>query len=275
MRNKLNGIYYEYEVTGSGDALLLLHGFTGSKDTWSRFIPCWSRDLQVIAIDLPGHGKTDSPDDWERYSIEQTAGDIIALLDSLGIKQAHMLGYSMGGRLAITIASLYPERVQSLVLESCTPGLESEEEREERKRQDWQLAAFIMEHGIEAFVERWENIPLFTSQQQLPPSVREQMRQQRLQNNPRGLANSLRGMGTGMQPSWWDSLHRLRMPALLLGGEYDEKFLRILQRMEKRLPYAEFVQVSGAGHTIHVEQREKFGTIVRSFLQSQYLEGSL
>lgn len=275
MRIRLGGIYYEYEVTGSGDTLLLLHGFTGSKDVWSRFFPSWSRNLQVIAIDLPGHGKTDSPYDWKRYDIEQTAADMIALLDSLHVKQAHVLGYSMGGRLAITIASLYPERVRSLVLESCTPGLESEEEREERKRQDQQQADFIMEHGIKPFVEKWENIPLFASQQQLPDSVRKQMRQQRLQNNPLGLANSLRGMGTGMQPSWWDSLHRLCMPALLLGGEYDEKFLRILQRMEKLLPHAEFVQVSGAGHTIHVEQPEKFDTIVRSFLQSQYLEGGL
>jgi len=275
MRIELGGMHYEYEVTGSGDALLLLHGFTGSKDVWRRFLPSWSRNLQVIAIDLPGHGKTDSPDEWERYSIEQTAGDMITLLDSLGVKQAHVLGYSMGGRLAITIASLYPERVQSLVLESCTPGLESEEECEERKRHDWQQADFIMEHGIEAFVERWENIPLFTSQRQLPDSVKEQMRQQRLQNNPIGLANSLRGMGTGMQPSWWGSLHRLCMPVLLLGGEYDKKFLHILQRMEKQLPYAEFVQVSDAGHTIHVEQPEKFDTIVRGFLHSQYLEGGL
>ncbi|MFP3125060.1 2-succinyl-6-hydroxy-2,4-cyclohexadiene-1-carboxylate synthase [Ectobacillus funiculus] len=272
---KLGGMHYEYEITGSGDALLLLHGFTGSKDVWRRFFPLWSHDLQVIAVDLPGHGKTDSPSDWARYSIEQTAADMIALLDALKIKQAHVLGYSMGGRLAITIASLYAERVRSLVLESCTPGLESEEEREERKRQDQQQADFIMEHGLEAFVERWENIPLFASQQQLPYSVREQMRQQRLQNNPLGLANSLRGMGTGMQPSWWSSLHRLCMPVLLLGGEYDEKFLRILQCMEQRLPNAEFVQVSGAGHTIHVEQPEKFDTIVRSFFQAQYLEGGL
>ena len=272
---KLGGMHYEYEITGSGDALLLLHGFTGSKDVWRRFLPLWSHDLQVITVDLPGHGKTDSPSDWARYSIEQTAADMIALLDALKIKQAHVLGYSMGGRLAITIASLYAERVRSLVLESCTPGLEGEEEREERKRQDQQQADFIMEHGLEAFVERWENIPLFASQQQLPYSVREQMRQQRLQNNPLGLANSLRGMGTGMQPSWWSSLHRLCMPVLLLGGEYDEKFLRILQCMEQRLPNAEFVQVSGAGHTIHVEQPEKFDTIVRSFFQAQYLEGGL
>ncbi len=275
MRIKLGDMQYEYEITGSSDALLLLHGFTGSKDAWRRFLPSWSRDLQVITVDLPGHGKTDSPNDWARYSIEQTAADMIALLDALKVKQAHVLGYSMGGRLAITIASLYAERVQSLVLESCTPGLEGEEEREERKRQDQQQADFIIEHGIEAFVERWENISLFASQQQLPYSVREQMRQQRLQNNPLGLANSLRGMGTGMQPSWWSSLHRLYMPVLLLGGEYDEKFLRILQRMEQQLPNAEFVQVSGAGHTIHVEQPEKFDTIVRSFFQSQYLKGGL
>src|SRR5581483_9507898 len=100
MRATLNGLTYEYEVTGNGDALLVLHGFTGSMDTWHGFLPSWSQELQVIAVDLPGHGKTDSPSDPGRYSIEKVAADMTALLDHLGVQQAHVLGYSMGGRVA-------------------------------------------------------------------------------------------------------------------------------------------------------------------------------
>ncbi|HEY4552852.1 MAG TPA: 2-succinyl-6-hydroxy-2,4-cyclohexadiene-1-carboxylate synthase, partial [Bacillaceae bacterium] len=76
----------------------------------------------------------------------------------------------------------------------------------------------------------------------------------------------LRGMGTGMQPSWWGELSRLGMPVLLMSGELDQKFCRLAEEMEERLPYSEWVVFSNAGHAIHVEEREKFGTIVNGFL---------
>jgi 2-succinyl-6-hydroxy-2,4-cyclohexadiene-1-carboxylate synthase len=268
MKAKINGVSYEYEVTGSGDPLLLLHGFTGNMDMWRPFLPSWSRKFQVITVDLLGHGKTDSPREAERFQIEQAAHDLVCLLEQLGIERAHILGYSMGGRLAITLACLYPERVSSLLLENCTAGLETQEERTERIAKDETLASFIEQHGVPAFVEKWENIPLFASQKQLPREVQEAIREQRLQNYAFGLANSLRGMGTGKQPSWWEALKSLKMPVLLLSGEYDEKFFRILSRMKKLIPNAKLVQISGAGHAIHVEQHEKFDTIVMGFLQN-------
>ncbi|MBO1582341.1 2-succinyl-6-hydroxy-2,4-cyclohexadiene-1-carboxylate synthase [Bacillus sp. XF8] len=268
MKVTLEGVIYEYEVVGSGEPLLLLHGFTGSMETWRAFIPSWSKQFQVITVDLVGHGKTESPEELTHYDIQNVASQIMALLDHLLIEKAHILGYSMGGRLAITMACLYPKRVKSLLLENCTAGLEMESDRKDRRMKDEQLADRIELEGIEAFVNRWENIPLFTTQKKLPRDVQEAVRHERLANNPRGLANSLRGMGTGAQPSWWNQLAELKMPVLLMNGESDQKFFHILKNMQKRIPHAKFVKIDGAGHAIHVEQPQKFGTIVEGFLKT-------
>ncbi|CAM3991384.1 2-succinyl-6-hydroxy-2,4-cyclohexadiene-1-carboxylate synthase [Bacillus paramycoides] len=268
MKVTLQGVTYEYGVVGSGEPLLLLHGFTGSMETWRSFIPSWSEQFQVILVDLVGHGKTESPEDVTQYDIQNVALQMKELLDHLHIEKAHILGYSMGGRLAITMACLYPEYVRSLLLENCTAGLKSAEERKERRGKDERLADKIEQEGIESFVSMWENIPLFETQKRLSQNVKEDVRKERLANNPKGLANSLRGMGTGAQPSWWNELQNLKMPVLLLNGESDEKFFRLLKNIEKCIPHAKFVKIDGAGHAIHVEQPEKFDTIVKGFLKT-------
>ncbi|WP_459503507.1 2-succinyl-6-hydroxy-2,4-cyclohexadiene-1-carboxylate synthase [Bacillus sp. C1] len=268
MEVTLKGVTYEYEVVGSGEPLLLLHGFTGSMETWRTFIPSWSKQFKVITVDLVGHGKTESPKELIHYDIQNVALQMMTLLDYLHIETAHILGYSMGGRLAITMACLYPNSVRSLLLENCTAGLERETDRKERRTRDEQLADRIELEGIEAFVNKWENIPLFATQKRLPRDVQEAVRNERLANHPRGLANSLRGMGTGTQPSWWNQLEELKIPVLLMNGESDQKFFHILKRIQKRIPHAKFVKIDGAGHAIHVEQPQKFGTIVEGFLKT-------
>ena len=100
----------------------------------------------------------------------------------MGIDKADILGYSMGGRLALSFAVLYPEFVRKLILESTSPGLESETERKNRRSQDEKLGKFILEQGIEKFVDYWENIPLFATQKGLPQAVQSAIREQRLTN---------------------------------------------------------------------------------------------
>ncbi|GMB09902.1 2-succinyl-6-hydroxy-2,4-cyclohexadiene-1-carboxylate synthase [Thermolongibacillus altinsuensis] len=262
----VNDVSYYVEICGRGDPLLLLHGFTGSSETWKPFIPNWEKHFQMVMVDLLGHGKTACPADVERYNIERVAADLTTLLDQLGMKKAHVLGYSMGGRLALTLAVKHPTYVQTLILESSSPGLKTEEERAMRRMQDEQLASFIEQHGIEAFVERWENIPLFASHKKLPKAVREHLRHERLKNKVVGLANSLRGMGTGTQPSWWNHLTNLTMPTLLICGEEDEKFCRIAEEMVQLLPNGVIAHAKRAGHTIHLEQPEFFVKIVNEFI---------
>jgi 2-succinyl-6-hydroxy-2,4-cyclohexadiene-1-carboxylate synthase len=268
MKTLINGVRYHVEQCGDGFPLVLLHGFTGAASTWKPFCPMWGQHSTLLMVDLIGHGGTESPGDMARYDIQKAANDLKELLDQLGIEKADLLGYSMGGRTAITFASLFPERVRKLVLESTTPGLVNSEDRDARIQQDHKLADKIESEGVERFIDFWESIPLFRSQLNLPEEVREQIRSQRLRNDPVGLANSLRGMGTGAQPSWWNQLENFDFETLLITGELDEKFCKIATDMASRLPNPTYLTINGCGHAIHVEEREKFGTIVSEFLSN-------
>jgi 2-succinyl-6-hydroxy-2,4-cyclohexadiene-1-carboxylate synthase len=266
MKVNINGLRYHVEVCGEGFPLLLLHGFTGDSSTWTPFCPVWGKHSELIIPDIIGHGKTDSPEEINRYTIEAAVEDIITLLDQLKIDQIDLLGYSMGGRLALTISILYPQRVRKLILESASPGLETEEERTRRRMKDTELANFIKEHGIESFVDYWEGIPLFSSMNSLPLPLKRSIREQRLANTSNGLANSLVGMGTGSQPSWWGELNKLSCEVLLITGEKDKKFCWIAERMQAVMKNASRIAINDCGHAIHVEHKEKFGTIVSDFL---------
>lgn len=268
MKLELNHVHYHIRRSGEGFPLLLSHGFTGSGENWRPFERYFGSASEMIMVDLIGHGETDTPSGTDRYSILKAAADLHMLLDKLHITQTDMLGYSMGGRLAVTFAALYPDKVRKLVLESTTPGLRTEEEREARQKQDENLASRIRNEGVAAFVDYWERIPLFQSQMNLPHETRANLRRQRMQNNPIGLSNSLIGMGTGSQPSWWDKLADLPCETLILTGELDAKFCLIGQEMAERIPNAKHFCLEQAGHAIHVEQPEKFGTIVSRFLSN-------
>jgi 2-succinyl-6-hydroxy-2,4-cyclohexadiene-1-carboxylate synthase len=264
----IDGIGYHADIIGDGFPLVLLHGFTGDSTTWKPFFSQWSKRYKLIAIDIIGHGKTDSPQVFERYDILSVTHDIKQILEHLEIEKAHFLGYSMGGRLALSFAIQYPSIIHKLVLESSSPGLVTEQERENRRIQDHKLALFIRENGIEEFVEYWENIPLFSTQKNLSIHIQKAIKEQRLQNSVTGLCNSLIGMGTGAQPSWWQHLSKIEADTLLLTGTLDQKFGLIAEKMKKEMNHVEWVKIKDCGHAIHVEQPEKFGTIVNRFLSN-------
>ncbi len=268
MRIPVNGISLNVDVVGEGSPLLLLHGFTGSIQSWTSFLTSWVKNHQVIMVDIIGHGQSDSPTDPHRYSMDHAVKDLSFVLDHLNVEKADVLGYSMGGRLALGFAVNQPARVNRLLLESSSPGLKTDEERLFRRQQDEALARSIEEGGLEAFIERWENLLLFESLKRMPEDINNSIRQQRLQNSTVGLANSLRGMGTGAQPSFWDHLHEVNVPNLLLAGELDRKFCNIAGEMHQKLPSSHLKEIEGAGHIIHVEQRELFDTIVMEFLST-------
>lgn len=267
MPNQLiNDIDYYYETAGTGTPILLLHGFTGSSTNWRRLMEQLATAYRVIAVDLLGHGKTAVFPHPHRYTMPHVAADLATLLQSLAATPCHLLGYSMGGRLALYLAVHYPHLLHSLILESSSPGLATVAEREARTASDNALADRIEREGIPAFVDYWENIGLFASQKRLETAVRAQLRQQRLQNSPLGLANSLRGMGTGQQPSLWDDLPQLALPTLLIAGELDSKYVAIGRQMAPQLPTAQLAIVPDAGHTVHLEQPEKFVALVKGWL---------
>ncbi|MFG6117529.1 2-succinyl-6-hydroxy-2,4-cyclohexadiene-1-carboxylate synthase [Halobacillus sp. MO56] len=264
---KINGSDYWVEVNGKGVPLVMLHGFTGTTRTWAKVTEALSElPIQLITIDLPGHGRTEY-NNHRTLSMENVCEDLKILFEeNLKFSSIHLMGYSMGGRTALSFASFYPEFVDKLLLESASPGLRSLEERQERAQKDNSLARKLEEQGIETFVEFWENIPLFDSQRLLPDNIQAAIREERLSQSVDGLALSLRGMGTGTQPSWWEKLFQLTLPVQLVVGAWDKKFLAINQAMEKTLPQAKLNVVKEAGHAVHVEHPEFFAEIVREFM---------
>ncbi len=247
--------------------IVLLHGFTGSGANWAEHTARFqAAGLRVLAPDLPGHGANlpTAPDD---YTIKSAAAQIAGLLEREETGPVHLLGYSMGGRLALYFALHYPGKVRSLILESASPGLATPEERAARKASDDALADRIEREGIPAFVAFWESISLWKSQEKLPAEARLWLHENRLRNDPRGLAESLRRMGTGVQPSLWERLGELAMPVLLMAGAEDEKFVTINRQMAVAIPHARLRIVHGAGHTIHLEQPEHFRQEVSGFIR--------
>lgn len=264
-RIRVNDIHLDVERNGAGPAVLLLHGFTGSHATWAPFLDAWP-GFSLITVDLLGHGHSDYSTDPDRYRMEYCVADLVAVLNTLEIERVAVLGYSMGGRVALHLALYAPGRLWGLIVESASPGIAETAARVTRIQSDAVLAEFIEREGVVAFVDRWQSLSLFATQARLPAATRDALRRQRLDNNPTGLANSLRGLGTGMQKSVLERLGAVECPALLLAGALDNTYCEFAHRMARALPYGWIEIAPDAGHTVHLEQPEFFTRTVRGFL---------
>lgn len=265
-RVAVNGVHLNVETWGDGPPLVLLHGFTGDASTWAPFAEAFGSIRTMVAVDLLGHGRSDSPPHAGRYRIERCIEDLAALFEHLGVEGYDLLGYSMGGRAALHLALAQPERVRALILESASPGIEGAEEREARRQQDERLAQLLAREGTESFVDRWERLPLFASQRRLDGETRAALRRQRLAANPIGLAGSLRGFGAGVPEPLYGRLAELPAP-LLIAGELDDRYCRLACSMADLIPGASPAIVPEAGHAVHLERPQAFEEIVMSFLR--------
>jgi 2-succinyl-6-hydroxy-2,4-cyclohexadiene-1-carboxylate synthase len=260
------GAHIHYDVEGGGPAVTLLHGFLGSTHSWSGIMPGLSEQYGCVAIDLVGHGQSDSPADPARYSMAHCVEDVVAVLAELGVEATAVIGYSMGGRVALHLAIEKGSPVGALVCESANPGIEDPVERDARAQADDELAQKIYEEGLPAFVDWWEDLPLFASQARLSPYARSRLRAQRLNTDPVGAANSLRGIGTGRQASLWRRLGMVKVPALIVAGADDEKYVGIAREMTLGIEDAALSIIEDAGHAAHLEQPERFLDVAFNFL---------
>ncbi len=260
--------FVRYEENGTGLPIVLLHGFTGDSRDWVNFFRKVPIDRPWVAIDLLGHGQTDAPETALRYQMEHQIADISAVIDHLHLRSFILLGYSMGGRTALAYAVQHAHHVASLVLESASPGLSTEDERNQRRASDELLAKRILEVGTDQFSEEWANIALFSSQNGLSKEDKALSQAVRKSQRAVGLAGSLRGMGSGSQPSLWTALSQLPMPVLLISGEQDHKFTQIAAAMQQAIPHATRVIVEGAGHNVHLESPNAFWKEVEYFMRA-------
>ncbi len=249
----------------TGAPLVLLHGFTGSKASWAAVRAAFASTRRVLAIDLPGHGDTVMNDRLFDFSLTATASLVAETLAALRLPRADVVGYSMGGRVALQLAIDHGDRVARLVLESASAGLATAAARARRRAADERLAESIERDGIAPFVARWEALPLFRSLAALPPLAHEAFRRQRHACRPAGLAASLRGMGTGVQPWLGDRAENVTVPVLLVTGALDRKFTRKAVDLLPRFARGCHEIIGAAGHIPHIEQPQHFIAAVRTF----------
>lgn len=267
MRSQVQIDNYDISYYAEGDrncpVILFLHGFMGDCCEFQTAIATLSKQFYCVAIDLLGHGQTQeinrSTEQGCAYTFESVATLIIKFIESLGFvnsERIFLVGYSMGGRIALYLATHFPQYFSKVVLESASAGLATEQAKQERLAQDLQIAAKLETMDLRLFLENWYQQPIWgnlRSHSQFP-----QMLKHRLANSATNLAESLRNLSTGKQPSLWQELDDNQVPLLLLVGELDRKFVQINRQMHKQCLRSQLEIVPNCSHNIHFENPHLF-----------------
>ncbi|HBC40656.1 MAG TPA: 2-succinyl-6-hydroxy-2,4-cyclohexadiene-1-carboxylate synthase [Pseudanabaena sp.] len=267
-------VAYYAEGDPSNPAILFLHGFMGDRYEFKQAISVLSRQFYCVAIDLMGHGQTCFIDQSPQYAviaskqeyyytIQANADLVINFLDFLHLDYCFLIGYSMGGRLALYLAIYFSKYFHKVVLESASAGVRTDVERQDRLAKDQQLAARLENGDFRQFLENWYQQPIFDSLRSQPDFPK--LLEQRFNNSPYQLAKSLRNLSTGMQPSLWENLPKIEIPLLFLVGELDPKFVKINQQMEQLTKYSQLEVVPKCGHNIHFENPDFFVKMMHTF----------
>jgi 2-succinyl-6-hydroxy-2,4-cyclohexadiene-1-carboxylate synthase len=238
---------------GQGPRLVFVHGFTQTADSWKPIAARFAADgYESIVVDAPGHG-----DSANMRADVRRGADMLTALCGFGV----YVGYSMGGRLCMHAALMYPHLVSGLALVGASPGIADEGDRAARRSADNKLADHIEDVGVEAFLDEWLAQPLFAGL-----AVDDEERAARLRNTSEGLAGSLRHAGTGAQGSLWPRLREMNMPVLTIAGEHDQKFTAIGRQIASSVPQGDFVGIADAGHAPHLQDANQVLDVLTHWL---------
>lgn len=256
MRTKDGAI--NFEVSGRGDPLVLIHGVGASLRSWDDFCAELEGDFTLVRPDLRGHGKSlaiDAP-----YSVEDFASDIIAVMDAAGVKRAHLVGFSLGGLIAQKLAVDYADRFDRVVILSAVAGRTEEERAKVVARLD-----MIREGGIDAITgaaaDRW-----FTEDfARRHPQVIEKRIAELKSVDLESYLEAYRVFG---MTELIDTLHRIDLPVLVMTGEFDQgSNTRMAHEMHRLIPGSELIILPGLKHSVLVEASALIASHVREFLE--------
>jgi len=262
-----NDVVIHAEISGTGPPVVLLHGFTGNASTMTGLRDQLSAGHLVIVPDLVGHGESSIPTRVSAYGVEAMARHVVSLNEKLGHDRFHLVGYSMGGRVALALACETPTKVMSLALVGASAGIAEPERRADRVAADRALADRIETEGLDGFVDEWMAKPLFSSQSRLGLAHIEQARHQRLSNDPTGLALSLRGGGTGAMKPLHGQLGGCGVPTVVIAGVEDPKFRAIANELVEMLADATCAVIDESGHAAHVEAAPAVGSAIAANIE--------
>jgi 2-succinyl-6-hydroxy-2,4-cyclohexadiene-1-carboxylate synthase len=270
MKLETNGIKFNIEhpkdIDRNKDYVLFLHGFTGCAEDWFPVFEQMPDKYNYIALDITGHGKSDSPVDPSKYTVESLTSQIKYIKDHLTPNKIFILGYSMGGRLALNYAITYPDDIKGLILESTSAGIKNDEERQKRYEGDLKIVEYIETHSLEEFIEMWQDQEIFNTQRRFSNDKLKKIKKKKASGSKIGYANSLKGFSTGIMPPVHDKLKKIPVKTLLITGDLDSKFTGINARLSKRFFKAKHKIVRNSGHNTHLEDSKRFIEIVINYL---------
>jgi len=260
---KVNDVILNYESAGQGDAIVFLHGFTGSLQDWRHQTAAVQDRWRAIALDLRGHGQSEAPTREEEYSIYLNCADVLGLLNGLGIGRCCLVGHSMGGFTALQFAVDHPERLWGLVCVDTSSG-------------EWdvipgyaELRAKLDElartQGLEAAFEYdAANNPIRIERFKIQPEQREITRRKTLATAVDAYIYAPRSFGK------WQSvtgrLREIKIPTIIFRGEHDAGFVGPSNTLKEKIDGSELVIVPGAYHSPHEENPEYFNEHFMRFL---------
>jgi len=260
---------YQYEINENNKdrpVLVFLHGFLGSLKDYDYHISRLKGNYRCISVDLPGHGKSIGFDRENCYGFKRSSESIIDILDKNRIENCILAGYSMGGRLALFTAIEFPDRFKGLVIESASPGIKTKKERKNRYRDDLEIAENMSSSPIDTLLQKWYDQPIFSSLKNHPDFP--DLMKSRMNNIPSELAKSLRNMSTGLQQDLWSKWDTINIPSLVIGGDNDIKYIKILSEMDNISKYSRLAIVPECGHNIHFENKNVYIRELLKFLKS-------
>ena len=257
-----------YTAAGPPDAppLLMLHGFLGTHVTWQPLVRGLRQTHRVVRPDLYGHGRSGIPSDGGHLDPDGLARDLLALMAAVAAGSFSLVGYSMGGRIALRMAAAAPAHVARLVLVSASAGIPDAAERDARRRADAALAAQIEASGLDAFLARWDQTPVLASGRPLTEAQRRRLAHDRARHRPEGIAASLRHTGAGSQVDSGPLLPAWSVPTLLVAGRRDGKYVASMRQMAAMIPGAQLAIVESVGHRVPLEAPVALAGLVSRFL---------
>lgn len=263
----LSKMRWEHELTGNpeGPTLVCLHGFLGSSSTWADLVAAHGHAARLVLFSLPGHGQPATPLPDTPLSFDVLSTQLEANLDGMGITECVLLGYSLGGRVAMNFALSHPRRLSALILESASPGLDTEADRAARLETDDRLAAGLGTLSMSAFAREWYDQPLFASLNS-KPALKMDLIERAGRNSSEAMARVLSELSPGRMDNLWPRLPELALRVLLVAGELDSKYAALVRRAATAIPGAKTEIISGAGHNTHAENPAAFSAAVARFL---------
>jgi pimeloyl-ACP methyl ester carboxylesterase len=259
---KVDGLDLYYERHGdSGEALVLVHGYTGDITDWRHQLPEFGRTHRVLIMDNRGHGKSQAPSDRGSYTVDRMSRDVEAVVEQVGFERYHLVGHSMGGAMAQEIALRSPERLLSLALHDTGYGFSASRSPAMQKWNEYRRK-IADEEGMRALAD-------LPNPQEPPPHSTAERRDETRERLANMAADAFIGAGLGLNdwPGTKDRLAEITVPTLVIYGELDaEGLVKSSQIMAEKIPHATLVVVPEAAHSPQYERPDLFNAALRAHL---------